>query len=244
MLVLGDPAQLPPVKGTGFFIDAKPDFMLTEIHRQAADNPIIRMSMDIREGRRLALGAHGESLVLSRRDISKDVMREHVLQADQLLCGLNKTRQTFNQRIRVLKGLQGFEANHLPAVGDRLVCLRNNKKNNLLNGGLWAVERAALHVTCKRSELRIKSLDEPERAPLDIEVPVQFWTGTEGDLHWRERRDYEEFTYGWALTCHKAQGSQWDNVLVYDESAVFREDRAKWLYTAVTRAAEKVVVVQ
>ena len=53
VLVLGDPAQLPPVKGGGFFTEAEPDIMLTEVHRQAADNPIIRMSMVVREGGRL-----------------------------------------------------------------------------------------------------------------------------------------------------------------------------------------------
>ena len=52
VLVLGDPAQLPPVKGGGFFTEAEPDVMLTEVHRQAADNPIIRLSMTIREGGR------------------------------------------------------------------------------------------------------------------------------------------------------------------------------------------------
>ena len=52
VLVLGDPAQLPPVKGGGFFTEAEPDFMLTEVHRQAADNPIVRMSMIVREGGR------------------------------------------------------------------------------------------------------------------------------------------------------------------------------------------------
>ncbi len=50
ILVLGDPAQLPPVKGGGFFTEAEPDVMLTEIHRQAADNPIIRLSQIIRTG--------------------------------------------------------------------------------------------------------------------------------------------------------------------------------------------------
>ena len=60
VLVLGDPAQLPPVKGGGYFTEAEPDVMLTEVHRQAADNPIIRLSMDVREGRRLARGDYGD----------------------------------------------------------------------------------------------------------------------------------------------------------------------------------------
>jgi exodeoxyribonuclease-5 len=65
-LVLGDPAQLPPIQGGGYFTDAEPDAMLTEVHRQAQDDPIVRMSMDIREGRELEIGRYGESEVISR----------------------------------------------------------------------------------------------------------------------------------------------------------------------------------
>ena len=61
VLVLGDPAQLPPVKGGGFFTEAEPDVMLTEVHRQAADNPIIRLSMAIREGGQIERGIYGET---------------------------------------------------------------------------------------------------------------------------------------------------------------------------------------
>lgn len=241
VLVLGDPAQLPPVKGEGYFINARPDVMLTEVHRQAQDNPIIRMSMDVREGRGLTPGQYGSSIIVPRASIDKDALRDLVLGADQLLCGLNKTRQTFNARIRQLKGLQGQVTPWTPSVGDRLVCLRNNREKNLFNGGLWAVQRVTpLGSTI---EMRVDSLDEPGTAPVDIKVPAPFFNGTEKDLDWRERRRADEFTYGWALTCHKAQGSQWDNVIVFDEGMAFREDAAKWTYTAITRAAEKVTVV-
>ena len=50
VLVLGDPAQLPPVRGGGYFTARQPDYMLTEVHRQAADSPIIRLATEIREG--------------------------------------------------------------------------------------------------------------------------------------------------------------------------------------------------
>ena len=53
VLVLGDPAQLPPIQGGGFFTDAEPDVMLTEVHRQAQDDPIVRLSMDVRAGNQL-----------------------------------------------------------------------------------------------------------------------------------------------------------------------------------------------
>lgn len=246
LLVLGDPAQLPPVKGEGYFINVPPDFMLTEVHRQAADNPIIRMSMDVREGRPLQVGSYGDSVVVRRKDISKDTLREYVLSADQMLCGLNRTRQTFNARIRELKGIAGKhsqagQADWVPTIGDRLVCLRNNRLKGLLNGGLWDVD--AVQSVGKQIKLRVASIDEPDAPRVDVDVPAPFFTGGDKDLDWRERKKFDEFTYGYALTVHKSQGSQWDNVLLFDESAVFREDAAKHLYTGITRAAERVTVV-
>lgn len=240
VLVLGDPAQLPPVKGEGFFINATPDVMLTEVHRQAAENPIIRMSMDIREGRGLKSGTYGDSVVVRRSEVERDWLQDRVLGADQLLCGLNKTRQTFNQRIRDLKGLAGHYDPVVPTVGDRLVCLRNNREKNLLNGGLWNVVKVG-HGSIV--QLRVESLDDPDAPQVDIQVPIEFFKGAEKDLHWKVRREYDEFTFGWALTVHKSQGSAWDNVIVFDESRTFREESAKHLYTAVTRAAERVTVV-
>ena len=244
VLVLGDPAQLPPVKGEGYFINAEPDVMLTDIHRQAQESPIIRMSMDIREGRRLAAGRYGDSLVVLRKDVTKDELREMVLASDQLLCGMNKTRQAFNARVREIKGLVGRDAPWCPAPGDRLVCLRNNREKGIFNGGLWNTMTTSMSGGPEKLlDLRVESLDEEDKPPLDVTVPGAFFTGGEKDLDWRVKRKADEFTYGWALTCHKAQGSQWDYPLVFDESSVFREDRAKWLYTAVTRAAERVTVI-
>ena len=48
---------------------------------------------------------------------------------------------------------------------------------------------------------------------------------------------------GHPLTVHKAQGSQWDDVVLFDESDVFRENCGRWLYTGVTRAAKRLTVV-
>jgi len=242
VLVLGDPFQLPPIRGEGFFTDVQPDIMLTEIHRQAADNPIIRMSMDVREGRGLVPGVYGNSLVIARADLTKEALAEKVLSADQVLCGMNNTRQAFNGRVRALRGISGgpgFE--WLPVAGDKLVCLKNNRMKGLLNGGLWEV--ADLMAAGKKMMMRVTSLDEDGVVPVDVETPFQFFQGTEKEMDWRERKRADEFTYGYCLTVHKSQGSQWDNLLVYDESSVFREHRARHQYTACTRAAEKVTVV-
>lgn len=240
VLVLGDPAQLPPVKDEGFFINDSPDVMLTEVHRQARDNPIIRMSMEIREGKRLQRGAYGDSRVIGCSDVSQDELRELVVGADQLLCGLNRTRTAYNRRIRALKGLSGQAETWHPTKGDRLICLKNKRDKQLFNGAMWEADSVGDKFRCFGIEAT--SLDE-KRDPLTLEVAEEFFNGTEHMIDWRERRKYDEFTFGWAITCHKSQGSQWDDVIVFDESGAFRDARANWLYTAVTRAAERVTVV-
>ena len=132
ILVLGDPFQLPPVKGGGYFTESPPDVMLTEIHRQAADDPIIRLSEIVRSGGELKEGAYGETRVIRRAEIDA----AQVLAADQVLVGVNRTRRAYNQRIRDLSGFK----EPLPVAGDRLVCLRNDRTKGLINGGLWRVE--------------------------------------------------------------------------------------------------------
>ncbi len=234
VLVLGDPGQLPPVKGGGFFTGAAPDAMLDEVHRQAEGDPIIRLSMIAREGGRLPLGEHGRSRVI-RRDA---ITAADVLGADQVLVGTNRTRRLYNRRIRALKGFEG----ELPVVGDKLVCLRNDRQKGLLNGGLWRVES----VRPKRKEM-LRYTIAPEEATgaasARVAVLPEFFTGEGGELPWERRRESDEFDFGYALTVHKAQGSQWDSVALFDESFAFREHRARWLYTGVTRAAERLLVV-
>jgi exodeoxyribonuclease-5 len=235
ILVLGDPAQLPPVKGGGFFTEAEPDVMLTQIHRQAEDNPIIRLSQIVRAGGEIAYGEYGESRVIRRDQIAAP----DVLASDQVLVGMNRTRRLYNQRIRTLRG----SSEPLPVAGDKLVCLRNDRTKGLINGGLWRVEELG---GMKKDFVRmtIRSEDEPTRAPAKVAVLKAFFEGTEGDLPYPLRRESDEFDYGYALTVHKAQGSQWDDVIVFDESGAFREHRARWLYTGVTRAAKKLTIVR
>lgn len=235
VLVLGDPFQLPPVQGAGFFTEAEPDIMLTEIHRQAADNPIIRMSMDIREGNGLSLGTYGDCRVISRRDVDRD----EVMKSDQILAGRNKTRVDYNDRVRELKGLP----RQVPVAGDRLVCLRNNRQKNLLNGQMWTAKKVE-----SKPGGKFRMVLDPDDAGgrvADVSVTThqRFFDGTEDQMIWAERKALDEFTFGYCLTVHKAQGSQWDDVYLFDESFVFREDQRRHQYTGVTRAAERITVV-
>lgn len=220
ILVLGDPAQLPPVYGGGFFTAQTPDVLLTEVHRQARDNPILDLATFVRENRRLP-AEHS----LLRRGIRAS--EEMLLGVDQLIVGRNATRRALNQKMRGLLGLDA--AGPLPCAGDRVVCLRNNHELDILNGALYDVTDTI--------PSNLLELD----GHLLVAVHPEPFRGEEVNL-WR-LKDAEMFDYGYALTCHKAQGSQWDSVGVFDESAAFREHRTRWLYTAVTRAARELWVV-
>lgn len=239
VLVLGDPAQLPPVNGEGFFIGTTtPDIMLTEVHRQAAENPIIAMSMSVRAGGELVPGEYGASRVVRRADIDKDAMRDLVMSADQTLVGRNATRTTFNGRVREIRfGTK----DHSPMATDKLVCLKNNHTKGLLNGGLWQVAGRPKPLG-EAWSMRVESLDEPG-VTVDASTHHAYFDGTQANLDWRIRRMQDEFTFGYALTVHKSQGSQWPHVLVIDESSAFREHARNHLYTAITRAAERVTVI-
>ena len=236
VLVLGDPGQLPPVSGGGYFTEAEPDVMLTEIHRQARENPIVALAQTVREGGRPDYGRYGESRVIGKADIDS----EQVLAADQVLVGRNKTRQGFNRRIRALRGFDGL----LPAAGDKLVCLRNSSEKGLLNGGLWRVTSVGTRAGPALNML-VKSEEEgPHGVSAKIRVlKTMFEEGPEA-VPWDRRKNSDEFDYGYALTVHKAQGSQWDKLILFDESFAFRETRERWLYTAITRAAEQITIVR
>lgn len=236
VLVLGDPGQLPPVSGGGFFTDHEPDILLETIHRQARDNPIIDLAQMVREGREIPYGVYGDSKVIGRSEVDQ----QEVLAADQVLVGINKTRRRYNQRLRDLKEFQG----PLPASGDKLVALRNDPAKGLLNGSLWKVISAPNSVKPFVS-LLIRSEDEGlEQVSAKIKVLKAAFEDPEAELPWQMKRRYDDFDYGYALTVHKSQGSQWDNVYLFNESYAFREHSSRWLYTAVTRAAECITIVR
>jgi len=237
ILVLGDPGQLPPISGTGYFTKDRPDVMLTEIHRQALDNPIIRMSMDIRLGRGVKSGNYGESRVLRKASLNR---QSDLLAADQVLCGINRTRRTLNADIRKMLG---FDQPQTPMSGEKLICLKNNRDKGLFNGGMWQVAAEPPPVfDGEIFELKVNSLDLAGRTA-KVKVPLQFFCAEEDKLPASKHRKFDEFDWGYAITVHKSQGSQWDNVLVMNENYCFRETAIQWLYTAVTRAAEKLTLV-
>jgi len=243
ILVLGDPAQLPPIAGEGFFNTDSPEVMLTEIHRQAQDNPIIRMSIDVTEGRGLKIGTYGDSRVVGMFSRGYDEAVDSAAHADQVLCGRNVRRLSLNRRIREARGLQGTPNDWVPVAGDKLVCLRNDYNKGFLNGSMWTASRGEYIEDKGVVDLYIKPEGDPDAIDTEARSHFKLFNGAEGELDWWERKADDEFTFGWSLTVHKSQGSQWKNVVLFDESRFFRENAINHLYTGITRASERITVV-
>jgi len=208
--------------------------MLTEIHRQAKDNPIIYLATQVRNGIMPDLGEYDESRVIEKMS-SRDV-----LEADQLLVGRNVTRHEMNSKMRKLLKLDPDN----PVIGDKLICLQNDKDLAIFNGGIFNIEQI---LTSKYKtnflHMRLESQDE-EREPIMVKVHKSFFIDDVGTPDWKMLKGSQQFDYSYAISVHKAQGSQWENVSILDESYCFREERWKWLYTAVTRASEKITLIR
>lgn len=231
ILALGDPAQLPPVKDKAFFMGHEPDVLLTDVHRQAEESPVIQLATDVREGRRPEQGEYGDSRVVQKGVLSW----EDLASADQIIVGTNVTRRFINEGIRNLHG----RTDPLPVPGDKLICTRNDAELGLMNGSLWEVVESRDNGL---SQLSLIIWGWGDGRQTIVDVYKEPFLG-EPAPSWASPGETAHFDYGNAITCHKAQGSEWDDVIVIDESRVFRQDARKWLYTAITRAAERVTVV-
>lgn len=236
ILCLGDPGQLPPVKGAGYFTNAEPDFLLETVHRQAEGSPILHLATKARRKERLPYGTYGESAVIQQGELTIGrVAREF----DQVIVGKNATRKTLNRAIRSVLGRKGT----YPEENDRLICLRNSHEDRLLNGSQWIV-RSTENADDDTMVMVLEPTEEMGCGmhPRPFVVYKHHFDGREADLpHWQNQYA-QDFDFAYAITCHKAQGSQFGSVLVVDESRVFRKDAARWLYTAITRAVDRVVI--
>lgn len=241
ILVLGDPEQLEPVGGEGYYTNATPDVLLTEIHRQALDSPVLRLATAVRQG--AALGQ------IEAVPHSVKLAAEH----DQVLCWKNATRWAAVNRLRALAGLPAGVA----SAGDRVMCLTNNRDLGIYNGQQFTV------LAAEASTLGpLLTLTDDEGITRTI---AAYAHGFEGQAAQDEaKRAYLGgkgnrglFTFAQAITVHKAQGSEWGSVYIVDETPGMVSMTAKrsgqaeavrqarrWMYTAVTRASERVTITR
>lgn len=237
VLVLGDPAQLPPVRGGGFFTEARPDVLLTEIHRQALDNPILQWATLARTGETIPYGDLGLAKKL-RRDAVTD---EWLASAGQVLCGKNETRRDLNKRIRKTLG----RTSTLPVNKDVLVMLMNEHKLGVLNGTVCSAYCDAEPDPSDPARFYVTVKYPTENGRARLLTGLAFDSGPFLGKECAPGRNVLQVDFGYALTVHKAQGSQWPGVVVYDDGFGKREPdvRRRWLYTAITRAEKQLYIV-
>lgn len=227
VLFLGDPYQLPPVSGT---CPLQPEVFLEEIHRQALESGIIRMSKAVREGQYIQPGRTGNDFWFLRK---AQLSPEKYLNCDQVIVGRNNTRHAMNSWFRK----QYDYLTPLPAAGEKLICLKNNHYIGLFNGMIGQARNHAKN--CGQYYfLDFENMDT-------LRVWADDCRGNESTYsHDNEmHKQLERFTYAYAITCHKSQGSEFDNVIVINEPIGRNEDRRRWVYTSITRAKKNCVLV-
>ena len=247
ILVMGDPGQLPPVGEDPGFLNGTPDAFLTEVHRQAADNPIIHLATLVRKGQRGDYGDYGNGVLIV--PAKKDIYTLDLDRDAQVIVGTNKNRWKQTSRMRK----EGGFLNTLPHKGEPLIMCRNSRTYpSLVNG--TQVYSDADHGDAPEGHDRflahIRDEDAKKYSMFCYQGLLEEHFGrtknfatTSKERAYRSRINDHQLDFGWAITCHKSQGSQWDEVIVHDDSGSFREDADKWLYTAITRAAERLVIV-
>lgn len=266
VLAMGDPFQLPPVQkddeANNHVLD-NPHIFLNEIMRQAEESEIIRLSMHIRDMKPLSTfkGDQKEVLLFNPKQITPDMY----LWADQILCGTNNRRIELNTEIRKNKGF-GTE----PEVGDKIICLKNkwdffsNKvfdPQPLTNGTIGTIsslqvieEQMPYWIANKPISYLYTEMDNETQDEHYSAIPIDYSMLITGEKTLTGTQEYQlkktktiippfEFAYAYAITCHKSQGSQWNKVLVVEEGWPWNtEEHARWLYTAVTRAVDRLVI--
>ena len=221
ILYVGDHGQLQPV-GEDPGLLADPQVRLEQVHRQAEGSPIIKFAHHVRtNGQPAAWVEDGDVRVrIGLRGIDWS-------RYDAVLCGFNNTRLAVNAKVREIKGFEGP-----PQVGERLICLQNNSDMGLFNGmGVTVTHAHGQNDTVYVLDLEDEAGDTYRKVPA---LRSQFGNQKRPE---KRMRSVGLFDFGYALTTHKSQGSQWPRVAVLEQIAPSWSP-SRWRYTAATRAQE------
>lgn len=239
VVFVGDSFQLPPI-GDEFNIMSKPDYLIQDILRQCLDSPILQLAYMAKEGKYIPTGKYGEGVeCVFKKDISDD----DIVGAGQIIVGRNDTRTRLNNMCREKLGYSGN-----PRRDEKLVVLSNNPYLNAFNGQIIYLTTNA---RAFKKKLKADFIDEYEYNDSYFAITatprsaVLRLTAKRPDFSdiLSSRRDDLFVDYGYAVTCHKVQGSQFDDVLIYGKFGFDNETRNRWLYTAITRAVNSLKIV-
>lgn len=233
VILVGDHGQLPPVEGFNRFM-LNPEYQLTEVHRQALDSPILRLATDVRKKGLPYLGKIKDIDIVSFIDLSNGLWLGHLFEEYGLhdtvvLTYSNRKREEINQMC--------LAEVHLPGIP--MVCLRN--KDPIFNGMRGVCTQLQTTPTgVSQIEFPYEGLMLRARLSLD-----QFHS--QALLSNAQEKNPKEYFFhvGYAMTVHKSQGSAFKHVIVVlgKPPMVSDEDYRRWLYTAITRASDKLTLV-
>jgi exodeoxyribonuclease-5 len=251
MLYMGDPFQLDPVQGKQASL-RHPDYILTEIHRQALDNPIIRISKYIRSNdyTDLDYGKYGDNFYKIKINDYTDIVDKFDLTKQDIICltYTNKSRTSLNELVRKKRN---FILNE-PYPSEKLICLANNRNIGIYNGEMGNV---IYSIYKEKDILETVVVFDDKTLHLDISSDLfnskQKLTVDEIQTIRKNKSKKNEgkvtfFDYGYAITVHKSQGSAWDKVILLDMKDFYFRERIsyqKWLYTGITRSREKLLIL-
>ncbi len=251
IIALGDHGQLPPISGK-FNLMEKPHIVLEKIHRQAENNPIIQIAHEARLTGTVRAGTYSKSVRKFSHEVNDpseinnviDHLFENYHDDMMILCGRNKTRTQINAAIRTKMGREDAT----PEVGDKVVCLKNNY--DLVHAPIYnGMTGYITELTPHKEHWYEASIDFPEerRTFNGLIIKDQFGAPTLIDeikgVKFKDLGD--KFDFGYALTVHKAQGSQAKTVVLFEERFQKSDDEQwrRWLYTAITRARENLYII-
>ena len=257
LVLFGDPAQLPPVQGTGGMVfeklPEKDRLILNRIHRQEAGNPILDLahaladpSVDFYKFERLvAEAAEKDPRVVLAQRVESDLMAR-----SPVLVWRNATRIRL---IHAFRGAYGAPEDAL-IPGEPLICdgielpMKHRKKRlDLEARGLIKGAQVIYRGPGSKpgfSKLWVMGAEEPQLSAASI-VKIEKEGEEEPFIPYAARMG-AAFLHGAAVTIHKAQGSQWDTVQVFapDIEVAAKMGRSEsgqplWkrlAYVAITRA--------
>ena len=249
VLAMGDPGQLPPVQDEDVMASEEPDYRLTEIHRQAEGNPILHLATLARQGREIPLGDYGQGVKVVQRYGSDGYAHDFEAEEQpQIICGINKTRWKITRQFR--QDADGTPWQKGPRAGEPLIVKKNSRQHPALVNGtpVTALRDSDMIEGRATFEYGIEDEDGVKHEVIAFQgLFEEHYHGKQGFTApdatvYRARKNAVELDYAYAITAHSSQGSQWDKVVVLDESGCFRNDADKWLYTAVTRAAKELTI--
>lgn len=249
VIALGDPGQLPPIDGESELL-THPHVFLDEVVRQAQDSEIIRLSMDIRNGVSLKPNKGNEVIIISKSQLNDFYFSG----ADQIIAAKNITRNDINWHCRKIKF--GNDVPNYPIEGEKAICLKNywnvlsDSGDPLINGMIGELSGINFrHDIDKYGDMMnanfaVGDKNKFRQLFMDYKLFAESKQTINSD-NWMEFRGMTKpmlFDYAYCVTCHKSQGSEWNKVLVFNEY-MKSTDHKRWLYTACTRAKQKLIIV-